>query len=46
MIDTAMQALDSIRNKELDSLFDAGDILYEQCESCHLKFNPAVIKVN
>ncbi len=43
MIAAAGQALQAIRNKNLDALFDAGDALYQPCEECHGIFNPAVI---
>lgn len=44
MTDAAEQAFDAIRNKDLDALFEAGDNLYPPCESCHLQYNPALVK--
>ena len=43
MTDAGKDALKAIRAKNMDALFEAGDVLYPPCEGCHLKFNPGVI---
>ena len=42
MTTAAGQALQAIRNRDIDALYVANDALYQSCEGCHLKFNPAV----
>lgn len=42
MIKAAMDALEAIRERNIDDLFVATDILYPPCEGCHIAFNPGV----
>ena len=38
-----IDALKAIRARDLEALFEAGNVLYPPCEACHLQFNPGVI---
>lgn len=42
MTKAAEDGLQAIRDRNLDALFEANDVLYPPCENCHLKFNPGV----
>jgi cytochrome c556 len=42
MIKAAADALQAIRERNIDALFVANDILYPPCEGCHIAFNPGV----
>jgi cytochrome c556 len=43
MIAAGRAALDASRNRDIDGLLAAGDLLLPPCEGCHQRFNPAVI---
>ena len=43
MTKAAEDGLQAIRDRNLDTLYAANDVLYPPCENCHLKFNPAVV---
>jgi cytochrome c556 len=43
MKDAAGLAMKAVRARDVDAVLDAGDLLYLPCDSCHKKFNPAVI---
>jgi len=40
IISAGTDALDAARNKDLDAMFNAGDVLYPPCEECHIQFHP------
>lgn len=40
VINAGIAARDAARNKDLDAVFQAGDVLYPPCEGCHLQFHP------
>ncbi len=40
IISAGTDAREAARNKDLDAMFDAGDILYPPCEKCHIQFHP------
>ena len=40
MIDAAIASRDAVRQRDLDALLSAGDVLYPPCEECHLQFHP------
>ena len=40
IISAGTDARDAARNKDLDAMFNAGDILYPPCEECHIQFHP------
>ena len=42
MIEAATDALKAIRERDIDALFVANDVLYPPCEGCHIAFNPGV----
>ena len=42
MIKAAVDALQAIRERDIDALHVANDILYPPCEGCHIAFNPGV----
>ena len=42
MIEAATGALKAIRNRDIEALFVANDVLYPPCEGCHIAFNPGV----
>lgn len=46
MTDAGIDSLKAIRNRDIDALFEAGNVLYPPCEGCHLQFNPGVINQN
>jgi hypothetical protein len=46
MTDAGEDALKAIRDRNIDALFEAGNVLYPPCEGCHLQFNPGVINQN
>lgn len=43
MTKAAEDGLQAIRDRNLDALYEANDVLYPPCENCHLNFNPAVM---
>ena len=42
MIKAATDALNAIRERDVEALFVANDVLYPPCEGCHIAFNPGV----
>lgn len=42
MIEAAADALNAIRERDIEALFVANDVLYPPCEGCHIAFNPGV----
>ena len=46
MTNAGEDSLKAIRNRDLEALFEAGNVLYPPCEGCHLQFNPGVINQN
>ena len=42
MIEAATDALKAIRERDIEALFVANDVLYPPCEGCHIAFNPGV----
>jgi len=42
MVQAAMDALKAIRERDIEALFVANDVLYPPCEGCHIAFNPGV----
>jgi cytochrome c556 len=42
MTAAAEAGLKAIRDRNLDALYEANDVLYPPCENCHLKFHPGV----
>jgi hypothetical protein len=43
MLNATSTMLTAIRERDHDTLLDAGDLLYQSCESCHRAFNPGVV---
>jgi hypothetical protein len=43
MLNATTTMLNAIRERDHDTLLDAGDLLYQSCESCHQAFNPGVV---
>ena len=42
LIGAARNANDAAKEKNLDALFNANDVLYPPCEECHMQFHPGV----
>jgi hypothetical protein len=42
MVDAAVDARIAARNKNLDALLEAGNVLYPPCEECHRQFHPGI----
>jgi len=42
MIEAATDALKAIRERDIEALYVANDVLYPPCEGCHIAFNPGV----
>ena len=40
IINAAIEARKAARNKDIDAVFEAGNILYPPCEECHKQFHP------
>jgi len=40
IISAGIEAREAARNKDLDAMFNAGEVLYPPCEECHIQFHP------
>lgn len=44
MVGAAELILQAAKNRDLDAFYDAGDVLYSSCVSCHQVFHPDINK--
>ena len=43
LINAGRVAREAAENRDLDAMFNAGDVLYPPCEECHNRFHPGVV---